>query len=141
MTSINETALEESAELRETEAEPETAGEESRGCEAEAEEARLDAFAELCELLPGITEESADAVCDLERYRQLKALGLSTEEAYRATARQRAADTRSHLSGAVGNAAPPRRGGISEQELRSARELLGDISDAEIRRLYKRVNA
>ena len=139
MTSINETALEESAELHETEAEPETAGEESRGCEAE--EARLDAFAELCELLPGITEESADAVCDLDRYRQLKALGLSTEEAYRATARQRAADTRSHLSGAVGNAAPPRRGGISEQELRSARELLGDISDAEIRRLYKRVNA
>ena len=108
------------------------------GIHGEEFEARL---AELCELLPGITEESADAVCDLERYRQLKALGLSTEEAYRATARQRAADTRSHLSGAVGNAAPPRRGGISEQELRSARELLGDISDAEIRRLYKRVNA
>ena len=125
------------------EAKPEA---EDTASESVTEEAEIgggvpDACAELGEFFPGITEESADAVCNLERYRQLRALGLSTEEAYRATARQRAQDSRSHLSGAVGSAAPPRRGGISEQELRSARELLGDISDAEIRRLYKRVNA
>lgn len=107
---------------------------------AAAEDMTVDISSELGEFCPGITEEGAEAICNLDRYRELRALGLNSEEAYRATARQRATDNRAHLSGAVGNAAAPRRGGISEQELRSARELLGGISDAEIRRLYKRVN-
>jgi hypothetical protein len=106
----------------------------------DARESVTDVCAELGEFCPGITEDAADSICNLSRYRELRALGLNSEEAYRATARQRTHDGRAHLSGAVGNAAPPRRGGISEQELRSARELLGGISDAEIRRLYKRVN-
>jgi hypothetical protein len=140
-----ETSIEENVLTEVTaspEAEPETEETENESpTEAENEDGVPDACAEIGRFFPGITEDAADAVCDLERYRQLRALGLSTEEAYRATARRRAADNRSHLSGAVGNAAPPRRGGISEQELRSVRELLGNVSDAEIRRLYKRVNA
>lgn len=140
-TSFNEKALTEAAASLETEPHIGTTADGSVTEESETGGDAPDVCAELGKFFPGITEESAEAVCDPERYRQLRALGLSTEEAYRATARQRAADNRSHLSGAVGSAAPPRRGGISEQELRSARELLGDISDAEIRRLYKRVNA
>ena len=140
-TSFDKNALTEDAVSSEAEPDIGATADETATVGAENGDGAPDICAELGEFFPGITEESADAVCNLERYRQLKALGLSTEEAYRATARQRTADSRSHLSGAVGSAAPPRRGDISEQELRSARELLGDISDAEIRRLYKRVNA
>ena len=100
----------------------------------------IDVCSELGEFHPGITEESAGAICNLERYRELRALGLDTKEAYRATSIERSASTRRHLSGAIGNAAAPNRKGISEQELRSARELFGGISDAEIRQLYNRVN-
>ena len=95
---------------------------------------------ELCESYPELTPESATALCNLDRYCELRALGLSVEEAYRATAKKKPSiDNRSHLSVSVGGGGAPSSHGISEPELRSAREIFSDMSDAEIRRLYKRV--
>ena len=95
---------------------------------------------ELSLICPGITDENADEYCNLERYRELRALGLSGEEAYAATARKRPqADSRSHLSSLVGRGSSAPRGGMSEAELRTARDIFCGMSDAEIRRLYKRV--
>ena len=118
---------------------------ESADAEAEvyAEEPAIDVsepLTELCESYPELTPESAEALCNLERYRELRALGLSVEEAYRATAKKKpTADNRAHLSVSVGGGGTPASHGISEPELRSAREIFSDMSDAEIRRLYKRV--
>ena len=99
-----------------------------------------DALFELCEVYPELTCENADALCNIERYRELRALGLSVEEAYRATSKRKVtSDSRSHLSVSVGGGGAPSSHGIPEPEMRSARELFSDMSDAEIRRLYKRV--
>ena len=124
------------------EAKPEA---EDTASESVTEEAEIgggvpDACAELGEFFPGITEESADAVCNLERYRQLRALGLSGEEAYAATAKKRVArDSRAHLSSSLGRGASMPRSGMPEQDLRAAREIFIGMSDAEIRQLYKKV--
>ena len=100
----------------------------------------LDTLTELYESYPELTPESAEALCNLDRYRELRALGLSVEEAYRATAKKKPApDNRAHLSVSVGGGGVPASHGISEPELRSAREIFSGMSDAEIRRLYKRV--
>lgn len=99
-----------------------------------------DTLTELYESYPELTPESAEALCNLDRYRELRALGLSVEEAYRATAKKKLApDNRAHLSVSVGGGGAPASHGISEPELRSAREIFSGMSDAEIRRLYKRV--
>lgn len=100
----------------------------------------VEMLTELYESYPELTPESAEALCNLDRYRELRALGLSVEEAYRATAKKRpATDNRAHLSVSVGGGGVPTSHGISEPELRSAREIFSGMSDAEIRRLYKRV--
>lgn len=100
------------------------------------------ALFELCEVYPEITCENADDLCNIERYRELRALGLSVEEAYRATSKRKvASDSRSHLSVSVGGGGVPSSHGISEPELRSARDIFSGMSDSEIRRLYKRVTA
>ena len=111
--------------------------------EVYAEESAVDAnepLTELCESYPELTPENAAALCNLERYRELRALGLSVEEAYRATSKKKPMpDNRAHLSVSVGGGGAPASHGISEPELRSAREIFSGMSDAEIRRLYKRV--
>ena len=100
----------------------------------------VDTLTELYESYPELTPESAEALFNLDRYRELRALGLSVEEAYRATAKKKPApDNRAHLSVSVGGGGAPTSHGISEPELRSAREIFSGMSDAEIRRLYKRV--
>ena len=100
----------------------------------------VDTLSELYEGYPEITPECAAELCNLERYRELRALGLNVDEAYRATAKKRSAtDNRAHLSVSVGGGGAPTSHGISEPELRSAREIFSGMSDAEIRRLYKRV--
>ena len=109
--------------------------------EEESDEVR-DALSELFASHPEITSENAGALCNLERYRELRALGLDVEEAYRATSKRGvSADSRSHLSVSVGGGGAPSSHGIPEPELRSARDIFSDMSDAEIRRLYKRVTA
>ncbi|MBR5818217.1 MAG: hypothetical protein IKY62_06180 [Clostridia bacterium] len=73
------------------------------------------------------------------RYAALRDLGLSAEEAYLATnAQRRAYDTRAHLTstvpvGAASAIEMPR----SDYDM--ARELFGELSDTEIRKLYRKV--
>ena len=74
------------------------------------------------------------------RYAALRDLGLSCEEAYLATTKKRViTDNRSHLLGGVPRAAKSPRGTMSDRELCGAREIFSDLSDAEIRNLYKKV--
>lgn len=85
---------------------------------------------------------SIDSITELEnplRYAALRDLGLSPSEAYLATAKRAKRDNRSHLTSAYGKSATPPGGIMSQRELREAREVLGDLSDLEIRSLYKRV--
>ena len=71
------------------------------------------------------------------RYAELRDLGLSPSEAYLATRRRRS-DNRSHLR-SIHSIKATHGSSMSDSELASARELFGDISDAEIRKLYKKV--
>ena len=73
------------------------------------------------------------------RYAALRDLGLSAEEAYLATSKNRILDTRSHLKSAYGKRATADTGMMSQSELAIARELFPGRSDVEIQRLYKRV--
>ena len=72
------------------------------------------------------------------RYGALRDLGLTPSEAYLATRKRRAEDNRSHLrpTRSVARGASPI---MTEAEMSAARELFSEISDAEIRQLYKRV--
>ena len=73
------------------------------------------------------------------RYAALRDLGLTAAEAYLATTKNRhKADNRSHLFGTKMVSSTP-LGVMSERELESARELFSDMSDAQIRKLYKKV--
>ena len=84
-----------------------------------------------------------ESIAELEnpiRYAALRDLGLSPSEAYLATTKRRIRqDNRAHLERSVPRAASIPRGSMSDAELRTAREIFSDISDAEIRSLYKRV--
>lgn len=73
------------------------------------------------------------------RYGALRDLGLSPTEAYLAThGKRRGADNRSHLV-ASPTIASVSQGVISEREMEAARDIFPDISDREIRKLYKKV--
>ena len=73
------------------------------------------------------------------RYAALRDLGLSPAEAYLATSRRQKKDNRSHLYATRTVTSSP-QGSMSEAELTAAREIFHGVSDAEIRRLYKRVS-
>ena len=73
------------------------------------------------------------------RYAALRDLGLTPEEAYMATAKRKAQDTRAHLRSAHGKSAATSIGMMSQYELASARELFPGMSDSELQRLYKKV--
>ena len=73
------------------------------------------------------------------RYAALRDLGLSPTEAYLATTRKRRPDNRAHLSSCVPRASSFMGANISEGEMRAARELFPEMSDGEIRKLYRRV--
>lgn len=73
------------------------------------------------------------------RYGALRDLGLTPTEAYLAThGKRKGADNRSHLL-ASPTAASASYGVISEREMEAARNIFPDISDKEIRKLYKKV--
>ena len=73
------------------------------------------------------------------RYAALRDLGLSPKEAYLATqSTRRKSDNRSHLYPAP-KISSQSIGVMPERELEAARELFSDISDAEIRKLYRKV--
>lgn len=73
------------------------------------------------------------------RYAALRDLGLSPAEAYMATAKRNARDTRSHLVSARGRSMAQDPCMMSQFELATARELFPGRSDSELQRLYKRV--
>ena len=73
------------------------------------------------------------------RYAALRDLGLTPAEAYMATAKRSASDTRSHLVSARGRSMAQDAGMMSQLELATARDLFPGRSDSELQRLYKRV--
>ena len=123
----------EKLELSEEETNEEAIGE--NGDEAE----ELSLLGEAIPTLLG-TAELTEAVA-LPRYRELRALGLSPLEAYRATARPKESDTRAHLTDSYPRASVSPAAQISQRELSMAREIFSDLSDKDILRLYKKVTA
>lgn len=103
-----------------------------RRAEEDARELRA-MFPELS-ALSGIT-----ALPDPIRFAELRDLGLSAREAYLATSGGRRQDNRAHLHSAYPSPAHT-PAGMSDDELRRARELFSDLSDTEIRKLYKRIS-
>ena len=74
------------------------------------------------------------------RYAALRDMGLSPAEAYLATAKRVNRDTRSHLKSAHGRTAAASEITMSPFELATARELFPGKNDAELQRLYRKVN-
>jgi len=72
------------------------------------------------------------------RYAALRDLGLTPAEAYLATRVREKRDNRSHLYAMRGISSSHSQI-MSESELMAARELFEGVSDAQIRKLYKRV--
>lgn len=74
------------------------------------------------------------------RYGALRDLGLTPREAYLASGgRKEAYDNRAHLSSSVPRKMSSQFCEIPRAELDAARELFGDMSDGEIRNLYRKV--
>ena len=115
---------EEAAEIRDTS--PET--------DADELDELLGEFPELSAL------ESIEDMRGFSRYRELCDMGLTPREAYLATAPRRDTSSgKSHLLGAPIAKSAVSAHGISRGELMAAREIFGELSDAEIRRLYRKV--
>ena len=101
--------------------------------EREDVEALRGEFPELSEM------ESITELDNPMRYGMLRDLGLSPAEAYLATSkRRRGTDNRNHLFASPAIAASA-NSAISEKEMEAARDIFPDISDKEIRKLYKKV--
>lgn len=74
------------------------------------------------------------------RYGALRDLGLSPREAYLASGGKKSSeDNRAHLSSSVPRKFSSQFSEMPRAELDAARELFGDLSDAQIRNLYKKV--
>ena len=83
------------------------------------------------------------------RFAELRDLGLSVKEALAATnfnrllasfsQRAARAEEKSHLRSAGPTARAPAKFSMTSQEMQSAREIFGNLSDKEIENLYKRV--
>jgi HEAT repeat protein len=119
----------------------EAIAEEQKGNEEQIDYEAL-ALSDINELRGEFAELSAlTSLTELDnpvRYGALRDLGLTPSEAYLATRKRRAEDNRSHLrpTRSVARGASPI---MTEAEMSAARELFSEISDAEIRQLYKRV--
>lgn len=93
--------------------------------------------------IPGL--ENLNDISELEnpvRYGALRDLGLTPEEAYRATTKEikrSRPDNRSHLRSSAPAKTRSAASNMSYRELEAVREILGGVSDAEIQRLYKKV--
>lgn len=99
--------------------------------------------ADIAELSAEFTElKNLADITELEnplRYAALRDLGLTAAEAYLATTKNRhKKDNRSHLFGMPMVSSSP-SAAMPEGELEAAREIFTDISDAQIRKLYKKV--
>ncbi len=96
---------------------------------------------ELSELFPELS--GVDDIARIEnssRYAALRDMGLSPEEAYRATRKGAPIrDSRAHLKSSVPTLNTQPFSGMTQREWREARELFEDLSDSEIEKLYKKV--
>ena len=130
-------------ELAEDIAEPASEPEEGQAEASEGgeEDPCADDVTELKEQFPELSGvESVDGLENGERYRQLRALGLTPTEAYRAVSpTKRSENTRAHLSSAMPRVAVAPATGMSRAELSEMRRIFTDLSDTELRRLYKKV--
>lgn len=111
-------------------------------CEAEESHApEIDLDSDLEELAGEFPESiSKDALSDSERYKELRALGLTPAEAYLASIRRAPKfDSRSHLRTSVPRAAKSPGSAMSRHELIEARELFSGLSDRQIEDLYRKV--
>ena len=97
------------------------------------------------ELRESFSELGADfSVTDLKnpiRYGALRDMGLTPREAYLATGgRARTQDNRAHLTVSAPTSLAKRSLGIPRSELKIAREIFSDMSEAELHKLYKKVS-
>ena len=75
------------------------------------------------------------------RYGALRDLGLTPKEAYLASGgKKEAEDNRAHLSSSVPRKISSLFSEMPRAEFDAAREIFGDMSDSEIRNLYKKVS-
>ena len=87
---------------------------------------------------PEITEMREEL--NEERYLELRALGLTPEEAYLASARpKKLRPTTAHLSDSTPKSMKSREAKIPYTELMRARQIFVGMDDSEIQRLYKKV--
>ena len=95
------------------------------------------------ELSAEFSADSEIKITDLKnpiRYGALRDLGLTPKEAYLASGgKKERSDNRAHLSSSVPRAMTAAFSEIPRGDLEAARELFGDMSDSEIRNLYKKV--
>lgn len=97
------------------------------------EELRRD-FPELCDI------ESVTELQNPIRYAALRDIGLSPAEAYILTSRSLVRENnRAHLTSSVPRAAKSPENSLSKREMEDLRSIFGDISDADIYKLYKKV--
>lgn len=76
------------------------------------------------------------------RYAALRDLGLTPQEAYRATAPRTARyDNRAHLHSSVPRAAHTATCAMNAEELSRMRELLDGVDDATLQQLYRKVTS
>ena len=109
-------------------------------------------LSEIKKLFPEFSElRDIRELTNATRFAELRDAGLSVSEALAATnmdrmisslakriARQ---DTKSHLRSAVPSASALQKNRMSAEELHSARELFGSLSDRELENLYKRATS
>lgn len=109
-------------------------------------------LAEIKKLFPEFSDlQDIRELNNAVRFAQLRDAGLSVSEALAATnmdrmisslaKRMSRQDTKSHLRSAVPSASALQKNRMSAEELHSARELFGSLSDRELERLYKRATS
>ena len=104
-----------------------------------------DEVADIAEELENLRAESPEITemreeLNEERYLELRALGLTPEEAYLASARpKKLRPTTAHLSDSTPRSMKSRETKIPYTELMRARQIFVGMDDSEIQRLYKKV--
>ena len=129
-TELNDAVTDTAEEIPESET---PVAEESSPLEEDIKELKA-GFAELSEL------ESITELDNPVRYAALRDIGLSPSEAYLLTSRRiMKQDNRAHLTSTVPAAAKSPDIGLGKHEMAQLRDIFGDVSDAEIYNLYKKV--
>ena len=151
---VNNSLQNEETNLEEVSADLKSENEAESGNEQEKDYSRIAAedLAEIKRLFPEFSElEDLRQLNNASRFGELRDAGLSVGEALAATnmdrmmsslaKRMARSDGKSHLRSAVPAASAVEKSRMSAEELLSARELFGSLSDRELERLYKRATS